>query len=169
MQLVQTDICPVEPVAVTDLGIVPATIACDRSQTMFAQRDVGLQRNAPAFFLGRGDEVLTNVTRIRTIKASTRKRESAGIGWRRADNFCTAIVIGFAVIAAQCQHDVFTNISLNCTTNTVMLITIDLFASGQVVDVAVIASVKSGEARADVGAQRQVHRRTAAIFGLREE
>ena len=50
-----------------------------------------------------------------------------------------------------------------------MFIAVDLVACGQIVDVAVIASVKSGETRTHIGAQRHVNGRTTAIFGLREE
>jgi hypothetical protein len=61
VQLVQTNIGPVKPVAIADFGIIPTTIAGDRRQAMFAQFDIGLQRNAPAFFLSRGDKVLPDV------------------------------------------------------------------------------------------------------------
>ena len=169
MQLVQTNIGPVEPVTIADFRIVPPTIAGDRSQAMFAQFNVGLQRNAPAFFLRLGDEILPNVARIRTIKASSNQRQSGSIGWRVTNNFGTAIIIGLAVIAAQRQHDIFADIGLNRATNTVMFIAIDLFASGQIVNIAIIASVKTGKARTHIGTEWQIHRRTAAIFGFGEE
>ena len=61
VQLVQTNIGPVKPVTIADFGIIPTAKAGDRRQAMFAQFDVSLQRDAPAFFLCRGNKVLPNV------------------------------------------------------------------------------------------------------------
>ena len=137
---------------------------------MIAKFDIGLERYAPAFLFCGGYQVLCE--RPRPVAQNFRPRQCGeweSVTGCSTNNFSTAVIIGLAVIAAQRQQDIFANVSLNRATNTLMFIAIDLFASGQIVNVAVIAAVKSGETRTHIGAQRQVNGRTTTIFGFREE
>ena len=170
MQLGKANIGAVEPVTVTDFGVVPAAIGGDAGQVVIAQTDVSLERNAPAFFQGRGDQVLRHGAGICAQRRG--QGQEAEVGGRHAsasqrasgDDIGAAIVVVLVIVSGEVEAQIVARLVQELAAHAVVLVAVDPRVGGGVADVAIILAVEAGEPGSQILADRQVDRTLQAIF-----